>query len=460
MIYKKSLKHLPITASNSYVAGGAMLSILTNKPIADVDIYPKKQSAVFDIMCELREKYKAYVISITDRAISMKTDIFCEDGKRMIAQIILGKDYAKPSDIFENFDFTVCMVAFDCDDNTLHHHEAFFEDLAANRLNYNDSTLYPIASLVRVSKYRNKGFHISKSEMLKMALSVAKVGMPESWVDLAEAIGGFYGRQIELITDMDFSYENSIKYLSETDFDAMLNELSNATDDNISKECRDYNKLIDSGDGESFEIYKKVKCGEKIGVVSYGQVKFFADGEFSRIASISSTVKTSIPYANDIIGDKQKLVKLPQTARPVYGHGQHMCNLVELNNMVAQSNTYKNELFVYSLKEYKTDFYEVVKELDMCALAHMNSDGSVSLFYIDEKCNVKKYENSIHKEKIFEKPHLIMEIGNANILIEAMNHLYDGRLCVVRSQFSNKDVKTFYAKNIYTANRSLITVNV
>jgi len=212
-----------------FIAGGAILSTVTKTPINDYDIYPKNREGFENAVFHFLDDHDGIVINITDRAITIKlNDMKNDDGERYIVQIITDF-YETADDIFESFDYTVCMGAYDCDTNKFIFHEDFFPDIASKTLRFNPKTKYPMASLFRVNKYKNKGFFISKVETMKLALAIIEYGLPESWNDVENSIGGFYGKSISLETnDIPFSKEALFELLESMIFDFDHYTISNA----------------------------------------------------------------------------------------------------------------------------------------------------------------------------------------------------------------------------------------
>lgn len=210
----------PFGLKGCYIAGGSILSIATKSDINDYDIYPKNAKGFEDVIHILHDS-NCFVVNISDRAITFKSnDEKNDNDERMIIQVMTYDYFENAEKIFENFDFTVCMGAFDCDSKEYNFHNDFYPDIATKTLRFNHKTRYPLNSLLRVNKYRQKGFFISKPEYTKMALTIANTGMPNSWEELEAQIGGSYGREIELARkDQEFNFDNAIEILSEMVFD-------------------------------------------------------------------------------------------------------------------------------------------------------------------------------------------------------------------------------------------------
>lgn len=197
-----------------YIAGGAILSTVTNNEIADFDVYCKNEESLVDNIFAMIDD-GAFLLNVTDRAITLKTNDVNEEGLRTVYQFMTLNDTETPEKIFDNFDFTVCMGAFDCDTGEYHFHDDFLLDIASKTLRFNPNTRYPLNSLLRTGKYRQKGYGIPKTELIKIALTCAKKGMPETWEDIESEIGGTYGREVKLSREgKEFSFENAMEVLS------------------------------------------------------------------------------------------------------------------------------------------------------------------------------------------------------------------------------------------------------
>lgn len=203
--------HLP----GCFIAGGAVLSVATKTDINDYDVYPKSNKDMVEALhCLLDDN--CYVVNITDRAVTFKSNsIVGMNDERATIQVMTYDTFETAEKIFENFDFTVCMGAYDCDTKTYTFHEDFYPDIATKTLRFNPKTRYPLNSLLRVNKYVSKGFFIGKPEMIRMILTAIEKGMPTSWEELESQIGGTYGREVKLARgDTPFSVQAALDLLS------------------------------------------------------------------------------------------------------------------------------------------------------------------------------------------------------------------------------------------------------
>lgn len=213
-VHHKTKHGFPIEVSDSFIAGGAVLSKTIGQPINDIDIYPKSKDKVEEILHYLIDELNYEVVSMSSRAITIKSNIIDSEGYRMLCQVMIFDEFPTPQHIYDKFDFTVCMAAYDCDTKKYDYHPCFYEDVGSRRINFNTDTEFPYASLVRVGKYTKKGFSLSKGEFVKIGMSVARKGLPESWDELAEAIGGVYGIALKLGDNLPYTFDNAIEVLT------------------------------------------------------------------------------------------------------------------------------------------------------------------------------------------------------------------------------------------------------
>jgi hypothetical protein len=193
------------------IAGGAITSLFTNSDINDVDIYFKSQNYLSDFL--YNEMYANWVIAYTDKAFLFK----CNGIK---LQTVYFGYFSKAEDIFDTFDFTVCMGAFDFDTEQFILHQDFLKHNASKILRFNSNTAFPIISALRIDKYKNKGYSISKSEFLRIMLTLINSNI-SNYDDLKVQIGGMYGENYDNLlqpkNDEEFSISKiveNMKYLN------------------------------------------------------------------------------------------------------------------------------------------------------------------------------------------------------------------------------------------------------
>ena len=203
---------------NVIIAGGAIVSIFTNREINDIDIYFKnrKHLAAF-----VEDVYNQNIYSHTKKATMMshtvKDENRNEENKIVRIQMIHFKFFKNVNDIFNSFDFTAVMGAYDFNDERFYLHPDFLKHNSQRILKFNSNTDYPLISMIRVKKYEDKGYAISKPELFKIMLSAMDLGI-KSYEELKDHLGGMYGVNYdELFEEIDegeeFSIEVAISHL-------------------------------------------------------------------------------------------------------------------------------------------------------------------------------------------------------------------------------------------------------
>lgn len=170
-----------------FLAGGAVNSLFTGNKVNDFDIYFRSKESIVDFIRDFRRGI--YVAMVSDKAVTIMND-----GKTI--QLIFFDYFENAEEIFKNFDFTVCMGAFDFESEEFVLDESFLLDNVRKRLIFNSHTRYPIVSLIRTEKYRQKGYEISKNEMFKIVFAIMALDI-KTKSELKTQIGGMYGEKYE-----------------------------------------------------------------------------------------------------------------------------------------------------------------------------------------------------------------------------------------------------------------------
>ncbi len=168
------------------VAGGSINSIFTNREINDIDVYFRDDISLANVIDYIWEDYG--ILCATNKAVLLR----CDSDENKLVQLISYKKYKDAKDIFNSFDFICCMGAFDFKTETFIFDERFFMDNSQNILRFNSNTDYPLMSMIRVDKYKHKGYSISKSEFIRILLTCMNKKI-NTLDELKEQVGGMYG---------------------------------------------------------------------------------------------------------------------------------------------------------------------------------------------------------------------------------------------------------------------------
>lgn len=246
ILVKELKKHIPqntwdfLKAHKCMLVGGALTSILTKKDINDFDIYFKDRDSFVLSLMDVRgikdklpldeypedveinqqylDSYEFHYLCHTEKSVTFRPKY-----TEAVFQFIHQNFYNNVEEVFNDFDFTINMVGYDFElDELIVHPEAMLH-LAQRILVTNSGTKYPLISVLRVNKYQDRGYKISKKEMVKLLLAVSKLEF-NSYEDVGKHIGGLYGtlNVAEVFdTTKEFSIDEVIEQLSELDFDAL-----------------------------------------------------------------------------------------------------------------------------------------------------------------------------------------------------------------------------------------------
>lgn len=190
----------------AFIAGGALTSAFTNSEIKDTDMYFKSKAAFIGAV-EAAYDDSMWCLSATDRAVT-----FAYHDK--IVQLMHFDFFPTAAAVFDAFDFTVCMAAYDLDAEAFAFHEDFMKHAAQRYLRFHNGTRYPFGSLIRVLKYQQRGYTIGKGDLLRIGLCCHQVPI-NSWEELASAIGGQYGEKVKINEDVPFSMAAALEVFAD-----------------------------------------------------------------------------------------------------------------------------------------------------------------------------------------------------------------------------------------------------
>ena len=149
-------------------------------------------------------------------------------------------------DIYRDFDFSVCMVGYDFKEKEIDFSTNALFSISCRFSEISLGTRYPLISLLRLDKYKAKGFSFKKSDVLKLMLKVNSINI-DSWKGLEDQLGGFYG-ELQL-NEEDKKTAFSMEYAIEN-IDRIFKRSSN------SYESHDRNQTI-------FQFYERVGFYQK-----------------------------------------------------------------------------------------------------------------------------------------------------------------------------------------------------
>lgn len=193
------------------IAGGAITSVFTNKPVNDYDIYfpdAKKASQFVAALYSQEFGYHNFT-NVTNKSL-----MFVSRDSEAKCQLIFYKFHPDVQSIFNDFDFTINMGAYIPKEDKFILHEDFLKHNSQRTIQINTNTAYPIISVLRTQKYAERGYHVSKPQLVRLLLRLSQLGI-NSWKELKDHLGGMYGYNVDDIfpEDKEFSMELAISVL-------------------------------------------------------------------------------------------------------------------------------------------------------------------------------------------------------------------------------------------------------
>lgn len=224
------------------LAGGAITSLFTNREINDFDLYFTSKESLSQVFAQAFGVSEDEFLSPYDLIVKFATkrSMLCVDkyGQQKL-QFIHYKIHDNIESIFQSFDFEHVMGAFDFATEEFVLHENFMKANAQRLIQFNPATDFPITSMMRVQKYKERQYTISKAQMLRIAFTIANKEYA-SWEDVKSEVSGLYGIAPEDMFDetKPFSLEEVVLQLDKL----VLNDKYVNTKQPTFQECVDLTK--------------------------------------------------------------------------------------------------------------------------------------------------------------------------------------------------------------------------
>ena len=189
---------------NFFIAGGACTAVFNRRRMNDVDIFFRNEEDYNKVKEFITDNDNYELKFNTDNARSY--DHIDSKGKITKVQLIKAKFSGTPKEVISNFDFTICMCAFVPDTEEFVMDETFLLHLAEKTLCFNPDSEYPLSSLYRMHKFRDRDFKISALELLKISLCINNLKL-DTYRDVRKQLEGV---DVYLLKDMtDYLVEHS-----------------------------------------------------------------------------------------------------------------------------------------------------------------------------------------------------------------------------------------------------------
>lgn len=162
-----SLLYNELKKVNVITAGGAILSLYKGTEINDLDLFPETTNdlnyllQIIDNYNRLQNISKLYRECDTHNAITYILQN--KTGQEVKIQVIRNTAFlGTPLDIINRFDLNVCKAFYKFKDNSLYLSNYWYAGVITNKLEYNYKSNSLALSLMRIEKYKKRGFEFSK----------------------------------------------------------------------------------------------------------------------------------------------------------------------------------------------------------------------------------------------------------------------------------------------------------
>ena len=219
--WKASIKDTHIhklIADNTIITGGCIASLLDGEPVNDFDVYMRTEEAAFlvaqyycntiPVPCYPEPGNNRITIILPSKKPIKKKK---PKGGYNVAYIsplaitltdkiqITVRFFGEPKEIHSNYDFVHCTGYWTSWNKELKIHKNVIDAVEKKKLIYVGSK-YPVASLVRVKKFAQRGWRITANQMLKIAVQVSDLDLTDK-EQLKEQLVGMYSKDLTKVVE-------------------------------------------------------------------------------------------------------------------------------------------------------------------------------------------------------------------------------------------------------------------
>jgi hypothetical protein len=186
--------------SNAYIAGGALVNLLRNEDPNDYDVYFKDVHDLETIVslytdrvtlssCTVQKRSNGLSVRIDPDGIwtSDTQDVYglkCVSANALTLNDhiqIITKFAGEPIFVMNEFDFLHCKVTYNYATDQVIAGCDTYKAILTNELKYTGSS-YPVASMLRMKKFVQRGWNINAGEILKIMIDVNELNLNDATV--------------------------------------------------------------------------------------------------------------------------------------------------------------------------------------------------------------------------------------------------------------------------------------
>lgn len=184
------------------LCGGAIGSTITDQTVNDLDFYVQDATKTDEAVEFLKKYFPLHAFASVNAVTLQRKSV--RSAKKWSVQLIL-KFTGSPAEIFDWFDFTITHGAYvfngrEINGSNFVFGDRFFTDIAARRLVYSGSSMYPICAMYRTKKYQERGYTVSGSTIMHIALSIVQLDI-QTYAQLKEQLMGIDTMYLQRLLD-------------------------------------------------------------------------------------------------------------------------------------------------------------------------------------------------------------------------------------------------------------------
>lgn len=177
-----------LKAHSIIICGGAITSVFTGAPIKDLDFYVSDPDKLAGAIAFIETYFPKDTVFKSINALTWTRFGGQTNRKKYQVQLIT-KFTGSPQKIFDDFDFTVVQGCYDFSSDSFVFGDRFLTDIASRRIVFCGKSHYPICAMYRTLKYQRKGFKLSGTTVIHIALAIARLEI-KTYKELKEQLFG------------------------------------------------------------------------------------------------------------------------------------------------------------------------------------------------------------------------------------------------------------------------------
>jgi hypothetical protein len=195
------------------MAGGAITRIARGESIdsshSDIDFYFKDKIYISKLLADIEVYNESKNVYGRIELLYKSTNAYTYSFKNYKFQFIIlpFMIHEDPRNLINSFDFSICQAACDFEFDDIVYSSNFLKDISNKEIHFNINSKHPMTSLIRLDKYKIRGFFIDNMELLKIMFSIQNLKI-NTYKDVADAICGistsYYKEFVEFLTNSEY----------------------------------------------------------------------------------------------------------------------------------------------------------------------------------------------------------------------------------------------------------------